>query len=904
MTDRQWQEAWEIFRTARDLSEEERRAFLHSAQTDPEVMQEVVAMLHEASDQPVPAAPAREGSRFGRYEIVSMLGSGGMGRVYSARDPELGRMVAIKLLAPDLVPSRSAVERLRREAKAASALNHPHIVTVYEVIRAAEDIGIVMELVEGDSLRSFCGSPQEISRVVQWGAQIARALAAAHERSIVHRDIKPENLIVRRDGIVKVLDFGLARYLEDGQTHTGQSSAMLAGTLNYMAPEQTRAEPATSASDIFSLGLVLYELATGTHPFRGASPIDTAHAIGHAEPKRPSSVNRDIPSALNALLLRMLDKNSAVRPSAIDVIEQLSGMPAARAARRSWRPARVAAAILLCLAAGLAVLRFREPAAGPPEAVTDLTTALPGSPKALRIMPFTSLDGSETDPAFSPDGRQIAFTWNREGASSIYVMPIGGGEPRRLTNHPGPDTNAAWSPDGQLVAFLRGPATSRVAVMTVPAVGGAERNVGYIEDTLGYPGPIAWMPDGQSLIVRDAVPHGPQLFRLSLATGEKRAITASKLGGGFALSPDGSQLALERSSPSDRVKICVLALGSNTEKCLSETLLGTNMAWLADNRTLLLSNKLGSWSQSVETGAVAKLTDERFEGLVSDRQGRRLAFSRRYSDLNIWRIGTDGTPAAKLIASSMEDSEPEYSPDGNRILFRSNRSGNFELWVCASDGSNAVQITSLGGHLGSGRWSPDSRQVAFDAMTPHDKNVGVWLAPSTGGSARRLTPREMPASVPSWSRDGRWIYFMSEAGVSKISSSGGASEKVTDDEGLDIAESPDGQFLYYRKGRSVPGIWRLPASGGQPALISGTETTFSRYWQLAKGGIYFVDPSGEPPALKYLDLIAGHAPLLAKLPAGLVVGPRGLTISPDGRWILFTREDLTFSDIMLVEDFH
>jgi eukaryotic-like serine/threonine-protein kinase len=902
MTERQWQEAWEIFRTARDLPEDERPAFLTSVEIDPDVMGEVVSMLNEAADQLTPESTSRVGTRFGRYEIVGILGSGGMGRVYSARDPDLGRMVAIKFLAPELTASRPAVERLAREAKAASALNHPQIVTVHEVIRAADDIGIVMELIEGTSLRSLCGEPQEVSHVIQWGREIARALSAAHQRKIVHRDIKPENVMVRDDGILKVLDFGLARCVDrDGQTHSGQSSTMLAGTLNYMAPEQTRAEPATSASDVFSLGLVLYELATGMHPFGAASPIDTAHAIGHAPPKRPSSINPRIPAALNTLLLGMLEKDPVRRPSAIQVDERLSGMPAAgeTTPRRRWP----AASLGLCLVAGFAVWLLHGRSAAPAERIAPLVTTLPGSGKALKITPFTSLDGSETDPAFSSDGGQIAFTWTRDGASSIYVKPIGPGEARRLTSHAGPDTNPAWSPDGQVIAFLRGPATSKVAVMTVPAAGGAERRVGDIEDTLGYPGPIAWMADGQSLVVRDAGPNGPELFQLSLATGVKRRLTPSKLGGRFAPSPDGRLLALERPAASDRVKICVLTLGDNAETCLAETLRDTHMAWSPDSRSLLLTNKLGLWRQFAAGGPVTKLADGKFDGLASDSQGRRLAFWRRYSDLNIWRIGTDGRPAAKLIASSQEDSEPEYSPDGSRILFRSTRSGNYELWVSSRDGSKAAQITSLGGHLGSGRWSPDGRQILFDAITPNDKNDGIWVTAATGGAARRLTPPEMPASVPGWSRDGQWVYFRHNSGIWKIPVSGGSPSPVASEEALDVTESPDGRFVYYRKGRAIPGIWRRPASGGSPGVVAGTETTFSRYWQFARGGIYFVDPSGEPPVLQFLDFAANRIQQLATMGTGLVIGPRGLTVSPDGRWILFTREDLSFSDIMLIEDF-
>jgi serine/threonine protein kinase len=903
MTERQWQEAWEIFRTARDLPEDKRRAFLASIDPDPDVMEEVVPMLNEAVDQPTPEPASRIGTTFGRYEIVGMLGTGGMGRVYSACDPELGRMVAIKFLAPELTASRPAVERLAREAKAASALNHPQIVTVHEVIRAADDIGIVMELIEGRSLRSFCGEAREVSQVMEWGRQIARALSAAHQRHIVHRDIKPENVMVRQDGILKVLDFGLARCVDgDGQTHSGQSSTMLAGTLNYMAPEQTRAEPATSASDVFSLGLVLYELATGTHPFGAASPIDTAHAIGHSQPKRPSSANQRIPAAFSALLLGMLEKDPTQRPSALQIEERLSGMPAIGTERSPWRR-RLAASVCVCLVAGAAVWLLRARSAAPAAQIAPLITTLPGSGKALKITPFTSLDGSETDPAFSPDGEHIAFTWTRDGTSSIYVKPIGSGEPRRLTSNAGPDTNPAWSPDGQVIAFLRGPATSKVAVMTVPAAGGAERHVGDIEDTLGYPGPIAWMADGKSLIVRDAGPNGPELFQLSPATGAKRTLTLSKLGGRFAPSPDGRQLAVERPAASDRVKICVLALRENQEQCLAETLHDTHIAWSADSRSLLLTNRVGLWRQSAAGGPVTKLADGKFDGLVSDPQGRRLAFWRRYSDLNIWRTGTDGIPAAKFLASSQEDSEPEYSPDGNKILFRSSRSGNFELWVCSKDGSNAAQITSLGGHLGSGRWSPDGRHIVFDAITPNDKNGGIWLTASTGGAPRRLTPPEMAANVPGWSRDGKWVYFGHNSGVWKIPAGGGSPSRVASEEGLDVAESPDSRFVYYRKGRAIPGIWRIPASGGSSGLIPGTETTFSRYWQFVKDGVYFVDPSAEPPVLKYLDLMANRTQPMATLGTGLVIGPRGLSVSPDGRWVLFTREDLSFSDIMLVEGF-
>ena len=237
MTEGQWREVWELFQTTRDLPEQERSRILDSSRSDPAVVEEVVAMLGDLATTEPPESPTRLGTLFGRYEIVSLLGKGGMGTVYSARDPELGRLVAIKLVAPELAASRPSVERLVREAKSVSALNHPHIVTVYEVIRHGGDVGIAMELIEGTPLRSFCGEPQDIASVIKWGGQIARALDAAHGRHIVHRDIKPENLMVRQDGIVKVLDFGSARDIAlYGGTLTEQSLTMFTGTLSYMAP--------------------------------------------------------------------------------------------------------------------------------------------------------------------------------------------------------------------------------------------------------------------------------------------------------------------------------------------------------------------------------------------------------------------------------------------------------------------------------------------------------------------------------------------------------------------------------------------------------------------------------------------------------------------------------------------
>ena len=281
MTSEKWRTAWEIYSDARDLSPAERQSFLDAVQPEPDVLQEVLLLLDEP-DEPALEEVGSEHKAWlasfamGRYKLLDYLGKGGVSEVYSAQDQQLGRIVALKFLLPGTLGARST-ERVMCEAKTLSSLNHPNIVTVYEVIESASGLAIVMELVEGRALRSLCGTSLGEDQVIRIGQQIAQALAAAHAHGIVHRDIKPENILVRPDGYVKVVDFGLARQMAaDGSTST---FGVTAGTLQYMSPEQVQGSSVSPASDIFSVGLVLYELAAGHHPFTAESSIQSAYSI-------------------------------------------------------------------------------------------------------------------------------------------------------------------------------------------------------------------------------------------------------------------------------------------------------------------------------------------------------------------------------------------------------------------------------------------------------------------------------------------------------------------------------------------------------------------------------------------------------------------------------------------------
>jgi hypothetical protein len=339
VTDEQLRKTWEIFRHAADLPAFEQTNYVHSASSDRVVVDEVLALLkpHSGSDpqsrNATPDAgeqagrdipPVGTGSTVGPYTVTGLLGRGGLGEVFSARDTVLGRKAALKVLALGSRSSLSDSARQIREATAASSLNHPNIVSIYQVVETGSRAVIAMELVDGKPFRKLVGHPLPLDSLCHFGIQICRALAAAHRQGIIHRDIKPENLMVRPDGIVKILDFGLAQDTTAATLTSGSGIAV--GTLRYMSPEQTRGAKLAGSTDIFSLGLVLYELACARHPFEGDSALEVAHAIATSKPTRPTVWNSLIPASLEALILAMLAKDPQARPSAEDVAEKLAAI--------------------------------------------------------------------------------------------------------------------------------------------------------------------------------------------------------------------------------------------------------------------------------------------------------------------------------------------------------------------------------------------------------------------------------------------------------------------------------------------------------------------------------------------------------------------------------------------------
>ena len=539
ITDEKWKCAYELLGRALELPASERLMFTQSATSDPEVLRLTLELIEGTLDEnseELSELALRPGERFGQYEIHGTLGRGGMGQVYSARDTELGRMVALKLLAPYVVGTPRAVERLIREAKAASALNHPNIVTVYGLIRQHTNLAVAMELVEGEALRNCCGQPQAAPRVIHWGRQIAQALAATHERGVVHRDIKPENLMIRADGVLKLLDFGLARQtLSESTGAETNMSGILAGTFNYMSPEQANGKAVGAPGDVFSLGIVLYELSTGSHPFRSGSAIDTAQAIAHKHPKAPNALESSIPPALNALLLDMLSKDPNRRPTANEVDRRLGEIdPATGSPRRI--PTIAAASLFLCAAIVAVMVKMHQqwaPAQKPK--LTQVTTQ--------------GIENGVTAAALSPDGVNLAFATEN---GPIQLRRMNDGFTAKLNTPPDFHIDRiAWFSDSKrlLISGSRG-LEQRPDVWVISTGTGAPRQV-LANFTDGVPSPdgsriAVTNASGTAIWVTDSNGESPRYVRGGDAT---TAFTS------LIWSPDGKRVAYHRqqySAPRDR----------------------------------------------------------------------------------------------------------------------------------------------------------------------------------------------------------------------------------------------------------------------------------------------------------------------------------------------------------------
>jgi Tol biopolymer transport system component len=556
----------------------------------------------------------------------------------------------------------------------------------------------------------------------------------------------------------------------------------------------------------------------------------------------------------------------------------------------------------------------------------------------MRVTPFTTLPGKEGQPCFSPLGNQIAFVWGGEQDNNldIYVKIIGSETPLKLTTDPAADTDPAWSPDGRYIAFLR-QTPGHGGFYVVPVSGGPERKVAdaFQKGQRVFGRRLDYAPtDGKFLAVSDtrSAEESFSLFLLSTETGERQKLTSPPTSASVgdcspAFSPDGKRIAFSRSVSPVVTDIYVVSVaGGEPVRLTFDNVIADSPTWTPDGREIIfISNREGGqslWRISATGGAPERLMGtgriengplEIANSFAISPKGDRLAYPHAFSDSNIWRIDlSNPAPQSrrpmKLIAATLEDHSPQYSPDGERIVFVSARSGNRELWLCDSDGKRTVQLTNFSGPVtGTARWSPNGRLIVFDSRPKG--NADIFIIDPETRQQHRVTTESSMDTLPSWSRNGQWIYFNSDRSGSyqiwKMPSAGGPATQVTKQGGFEGFESSDGKFLYYGRGQGIPGIWRVPTAGGEETLVLDHHRVGNwRYWAVVELGIYFATAENpKQPLIEFFNFRTGQISPVAMLEKPIPKYVPGLSVSPDGRSLIWAQIDQEGSDIMLMEDF-
>jgi eukaryotic-like serine/threonine-protein kinase len=920
MTPERWQHIKEIFYGALERPPDDRKSFIHSAcGEDEETRREVFQLIsaHEATGEFL-AMPAfdvatkslaysnlqnlTQGESIRHYTVIRAIGTGGMGEVYLAEDTRLGRNVAIKLLRPSFTTQTNRLRRFEREARAASALNHPNLCTIYEV--GEMDDGrpyIVMEYIEGMTLRQRMSQGQLLlSEVLDIATQVGSAIAAAHQAGIVHRDVKPENITLRPDGIVKVLDFGLAKLTEQRrdtdstmptQIRTQTETGMIMGTARYMSPEQARGYTVDARTDIWSLGVVIYEMAAGRVPFDGATNTDVVVSVLEREPAPLMDHLPQVPAELDRIVRKALRKNREERYRTIKDLcldlknlarelelkgttpspTEFEGAQTIKLDRitkgegglrgvlhtgpahanptghltGATKPYKRLVTFALVGVVFVTVLMF---ASGLPSTLRKIlqytpTTSMSASP--VRVVPFTAFLGREDHAAFSPDGNQVAFVWDGEKHDNpdIYVKSLTGERPLRITSDPAIDILPAWSSDGQRIAFVR-IAEGRFTLHTVPSLGGAERKLLTLSR---HPGKISWSPDGKFLAVSDKHPgqEVASIFLFASDTGEKHRLTSppANIVGDLCptFSPDGRSVAFIRASTDITADVYVMPSAGGEAKQLTtdsrlrfydQGVVG-GLAWTTDNQTIVYTSETGGspslWKISMFGGTPERLSIGGVDVFYPTIAANRLAFTQIHG----------GTPVYQIEVPS----STHLSSGASRLI--------------ASTRSNY-----------SPQFSPDGQSIAFesDRSGTHE----IWVCRRDGTNPTQLTNFGGPhAGSPRWSPDGKQIVFdvhTSNTGhIYIVSIEGGPPRRVTSetvDEGVPTW-SRDGKWIYFCSNRTGnQQLWKVRAEGGQAVQVTrhGGFTSF----ESADGKFLYY--SKGPPGVWKVPVDGGEATLILDIP--------------------------------------
>lgn len=928
-----WQRVQSLFLEAADLSAAERVRFLDQACAgDAEVRREVESLLsHDgASERRLAEALAsgaqslfdgvtvKPGTRVGDYEVHKLIGSGGMGEVYQARDLRLARNVAIKVLPALLTSDADRLRRFEQEARAAAALNHPNILAVHQMGFYEGAPYVVSELLEGHTLRELMkGGLLPWRNTIEYGVQIARGLAAAHGKGITHRDLKPENLFVTRDGHVKILDFGLAKLSDPSPSSHGEPATevgLVMGTVGYMAPEQVRGQEVDYRADFFAFGAILYEMLCGQRAFNKPTAADTMSAILSEDPPGISQLLPGMPPALQRVVHRCLEKNREQRfQSASDLafaLESLSdsgmlALPAKETRHGAWRnPTWIGSiiGIAACVVLGLAY-RFRP--------------AMP-LPHVSSIAPLTKNGGVRPGEPLYTDGPRVYYQWNGPLATDWQLRQVLlSGDQDTTVGIPAAQFRVrGLSPDGTefvAISFLAGQPT----VWRIPVAGGSPRRVGNL-----LADDIAWSHEGSSF----AYILGNQIFAAKadgtssrlLATAPEVSAPADHVRWSTTAPQVSARLDHIRWSPDDRLLRFTLISAGVGGSLVFET---KQSLWEigADGRDL---HKLNfDWPANAMACCGDWTLDGRYFVFQSDRDGvsnlwaledkpdwwrrtNRNPVQLTFGPMNydqpvpsrngksIFAIGVQ--PAGELVRydanrknfvpflGGRSISHVTFSRDGRWLAYVAYPEGT--LWRARSDGSEPLQLTFSPLRVWTPCWSADGERIAFNGIQ-HGQLSKNFVIPARGGNPEPFPAESLSQSSPNW-MPGRDAVIYSRAYEAEnpafflFDRQTGHSEKIPNTDGLyGPAWSPDGRYMLANNA-STDGLLLVDLKSGKRTQIAGpaawpTWSADSRYIYFVRWGINWIFRVRVPD---------GREERVLEVP--FRVTPWPFTVAPDGSLIV------------------
>ena len=942
MSQVEWQQVKDLFYTALTRPDAERASFLDSAcGTNKALRSEIEVLLDSyesdflegpllADAKPRSPGPPlfEEGHTFSHYEIVRLLGRGGMGEVYLADDTALGRQTAIKIIHNESGFGDQAAARLLREARAAAKLDHPNICSVYEVGETDGSPFIAMQYVEGEILDSLIADGSiGFDDAVSFARQIAAALAKAHSFGIVHRDIKPSNVIVDARKHLTVLDFGLAKEtLPDARLSQLSEAGLIAGTVTYMSPEHLRGQEVDEKTDIWSLGVLFYQMLTGRLPFRGESKADLIAAILNNDPEAPVNVPAAHLKSVNSVFERALNKGPALRYPTIEAFDADLAKLAANQGienlpvhRWTWlrqpKPAlRYALLAILVLALGAGGIAIWQ------NSVTR--AAVPFSDRPSDSFHVSSLfdikrqvGGAISDLSFSPNGKALAFALSDTETSSIYVLPVEGGTPLRLTSGPSSDRSPVWSPDGSQIGYLS-VHEGTTAIRAVPAAGGDHRLLMALAAEHSYPRLRKWSNDGKQMFIDDG--RGPQTIDL-----HSGVVSALALGGiegkptrGFSISPDESKLMVA-SIESGKEQLWYRTGGSDGAKLISESSQRKGMPeWFPDNNSFAYSadadGRFQIYIRDLD-GNTRQITSSNFTAAspVVSPDGRQIAYVSNIDQANIYQTDIDSGKHAMLTQGVNMHLFPTVSHDGRHLAYQAlNDSTQFmtsQLKLDLLTNDEAVPRPTFDKSGCCLQWSPDGEELAYIRRNSGEFNI--FKAGLTDSTEQQVTtsgisfplfaiaPFGLDYTVFGWSPDGSRIAFISRQlgkdSVWTVATDGSNAKMIAEAEGgttkvVSPTWSPDGSSIAFLEADTVTKQTRIVVSrdgqtarraefSGHASLLDWSELGDGVFVATAAQGSYRVVfvPVNEKEKDRLIAVLADSR-------------PNGMLMSPDRRWISYT----------------